>query len=244
MNPFSLEGKRILITGASSGIGRQIAISCAAMGATCVISGRDSERLAATFAEIGDGAHVSTVADLLVSEQRIALVDNAGLVDGVIHCAGTASLSPMRLATEKHLRELMLVNYEAPTLLTQRLLAKKSIAKGGSILFIASIAAHVGFVANGAYSASKGALVSMSRCLALEVAKQGIRVNCISPSFVESPMLDSMGLRESIEQKAATHPLGIGSAKDVAAAAIFLTADSSHWITGQALIMDGGHSMS
>lgn len=242
MKAFDLTGKRALITGASSGIGRQIAISFAGAGATCVISGRDEGRLSETLAAMPHNGHSTAIGDVTAPEDRARIVAACGQLDTVVHAAGIANLSPIRLLTERKMREVMAANYEGPTMLTQALLAKRVVNNGGAIIFIASIAAHTGFFANGAYSASKAALVGMMRCLAIEVAKNKVRVNCIAPSFVETPMIDTMGLRESIEEKAATHPLGIGSVDDVAAAAIFLAADSGRWITGQTLILDGGHS--
>lgn len=243
-NPFSLAGKRVLVTGASSGIGRQTAISFSNMGAAVVLNGRDEERLAATLGAMSAGEHVIIPGDIVNNEQRVELADSAGLLNGVVHCAGTSVLSPIRLASQKHLRDLYILNYESPILLTQRLLYRKAIQNAGSILFIASIAAHIGVPGVGAYSATKAALLATVRCLAMELIKQRIRVNCLSPSLVESPLLDLMAQSVSLEEKSRDHPLGLGKPEDVANAAIYFISDASRWVTGTTLVMDGGLTIS
>lgn len=239
-DPFSLEGKRILVTGASSGIGRQVAISFSHRGASVVLSARNEERLAETRGAMAPGDHAIIRADITDTAQRNMLADSAGTLNGVVHSSGTSVLSPIRLATERHLRELFALNYEGPILLTQRLLYRKAIQNGGSILFLASIAAHIGVAGVGVYSGTKAALLATIRCLALEVVKSKIRVNCLSPSLVASPLLDLMAQNVSLEEKSKDHPLGLGTPEDVSNAAIYFISDASRWVTGTTLIMDGG----
>lgn len=240
-DPFSLTGKRILVTGASSGIGRQIAISCAQMGAQLVISGRNVERLAATFTELGGEGHAQITADLSRQEDIDRLTGEAGVVDGVVHAAGISKLAPFRMISRAQLDEIFSGNVYAPMLLTKGLLAKKRIAANGSIVFISALASHVGPLATGAYSASKAALLGAMRTLALEVVKQGIRANCIAPGYVRTPMLDSLNQGGgSIEEHAKLTPLGLGEPEDIAHAAVFYLSDASRWITRNYFIVDGG----
>jgi len=240
-DPFSLTGKRILVTGASSGIGRQIAISCAQMGAQIIVSGRNVERLAATLAELDGAGHTQIAADLSHQEDIDRLAVEAGVVDGVAHVAGISKLAPFRLISRAQLDEQFSSNVFAPILLTKGLLAKKRIAQGGSILFVSALASHVGPLATGVYSASKAALLGAMRTLALEVVKQGIRANCIAPGYVRTPMLE--GLNQgggSIDEHAKLTPLGLGEPEDVAYAAVFYLSDASRWITRNYFIVDGG----
>lgn len=244
-NPFSLVGKRVLVTGASSGIGREIALTCAKMGALVIATGRDQPRLSATFEalqSISDLVHVAVAADLTVAEDRARVVAAAEAgIDGLVHCAGISKLSPVRMMTAEHLRELHTINVEAPLLLTQGLLIKNRVAKNGSIMFMASVAAYIGVPGVGAYSGTKAALIAISRNLAMEVVKHGIRVNCLAPSFVDTPMLTFDSFKVSpLEKHHATHPLGFGKPEDVANAAVFLMSGASRWITGTTLVMDGG----
>lgn len=242
MNPFALNGKRILVTGASSGIGRQIAISCAGMGAALVVSGRDQQRLDET-AQACNGTAV--IADLTSEADRHRLVDSCGPLNGVVHSAGIEGPSPIRLASEKHIRQLSAIHYEAPFLLTQRMLVKRTVQDSGSIIFISSLAAISGTAGIGVYSGMKGAVISTARCLALELTRQRIRVNCLAPSFVKGPMYESMRAKigESLDAYEAKHPLGFGTPEDVAHAAIYFLSDASKWVTGQVHVMDGGYSM-
>ncbi|MCD5996854.1 SDR family oxidoreductase [Pseudomonas sp. CDFA 602] len=244
-NPFSLAGKRILVTGASSGIGREVALTCAKMGALVLATGRDEQRLAETLSSlqaISDLAHQAVSADLTIEVDRTRLISAAEeRFDGLVHCAGISRLSPVRMMTQEHLRGIHAINVEAPMLITQGLLIRNKIARNGSILFISSIAAKIGIAGVGAYSGSKAALIALSRCLSTEVAKHGIRSNCLAPSFVDTPMLtfDVMNLKP-IEEHHASHPLGFGKPEDIANAAVFFLSDASRWITGSTLIMDGG----
>lgn len=240
--PFSLSGKRILVTGASSGIGQQIAVSCAQMGASIIGVGRDEGRLHETQLLLGE-RHCMVRADLTESAGRDAVVstlDNAAL-HGVVHAAGISRLSPVRMFTEKHLREVQAINVEAPLLLTQALLKRNLVQDGGSLLFISSIAAHIGVPGVGAYSGTKAALLAIVRCLAMEVAKRRIRANCLSPALVRTPLLDATAkMVASLDQEESNYPLGFGAPDDVANAAVFFLSDASRWVTGTTLVMDGG----
>jgi NAD(P)-dependent dehydrogenase (short-subunit alcohol dehydrogenase family) len=246
--PFSLEGKRILVTGASSGIGRQIAISCSQMGAAVIGTGRDTSKLDETLNLLSGADHLMVPADLTQASGRdsvLAAIDNP--LEGIVHCAGISRLSPVRMMTEAHLLEIMAINVNAPMLLTQALLKKQKIQDGSSVLFISSIAAHIGVAGVAGYSGSKAALLAMMRCLAMEVVKRKIRVNCLSPSLVETPLFEAMELQSgtsSMEQKRNDHPLGFGKPEDIANASVFFLSEASRWITGTTLVMDGGLTIS
>lgn len=249
LNPFSLQGKRILVTGASSGIGKEIALACARMGAEVVCTGRDEYRLADTLEKLNltsIQAHRAVVADLTVNQDREMLVKKLdGEINGVVHSAGISRLSPVRLLTKQHLREIQDVNVESPMLLTQELLRRKAIKADGSMVFVASIAAHIGVPGVAAYSGTKAALLAMTRCLAMEVVKYRIRVNCLSPALVETPLLEATAdIIGSIEKERDNYPLGFGRPEDVANAAVFLLSNASRWITGTTIVMDGGLTIS
>lgn len=244
VDPFSLAGKRILVTGASSGIGRQVSISCAQMGARLIVTGRNMERLTATLHELDGDGHTQVVADLSRQEGINRLVAEVGVLDGLVHAAGFSKLVPFRLLARKQLDEMFAANTYAPMLLTQGLLAKKRMASKGSIVFIASLASHIGPLASSAYCASKAALLGAMRTLALEVAKQGIRANCIAPGYVRTPMLDGLSQGGgSIDEHAKLTPLGMGEPEDVAFAAVFYLSDASRWVTRNYFIVDGGLSV-
>lgn len=237
-NPFSLEGKNVLITGASSGLGRQIAISCSRMGAHMVLTGRNKGRLSETLTMLDGDGHRYVLGDLTQTADIHRIADSAGPLNGLVHSAGVQRLTPIKLVTEKALHESTLINYFAPVLLTQRLLYRDYIAAGGSIVFMASTAAHIGTPGVGIYSSQKAALLGVSRCLALEQAKRGIRVNCLSPGAVETPIWGANGVR--LEEQRVRYPLGLGKPDDVANATIYLLSDASRWLTATSLIMDGG----
>jgi len=243
-NPFSLLGKVVLVTGASSGIGEQTAISCSKMGATMIIAGRSQENLDATLSRMEGQGHRAIAGDLTVAEDLRRLADAVGEVDGVVHCAGVRGLSPIRMVSEKFMREVFAINYDAPILLTQRLLFRNLIRARGAIVFLSSTAAHLGVHGVGIYSATKAALRATTRCLALEQAKRGIRVNCLSPDLVETRLLrvdpQVAGPNEWLEEQRKRHPLGLGEPEDVANAIVYLLSDASRWMTGQTIVMDGG----
>lgn len=250
-NPFSLEDQRILVTGATSGLGYAIAIACARMGAEVLCIGRNDERLQRTqlaLDAISPRQHRTFHADLTNAADRAALVTWIGSpINGVVNSAGISRLSPVRLMTEAHLREVQCINFEAPLMLMQGILRKNLVSQGGSVIFISSIAAHIGVAGVGVYSGTKAALIAAMRCMAMEVAKHKIRVNCLSPSLVVTPLFEQAMLTagtESMARQEANHPLGFGKPEDVANAAIFLLSNASRWITGTTLVMDGGLTIS
>lgn len=249
-NPFSLNGNRVLVTGASSGLGKAIALACAKMGAEIICTGQNIPRLQQTLTElksISNHPHQAIAADITKTAERDMVIQSIGNtpLNGVVHSAGISRLSPVRMMTEQHLREIQSINIDAPMLLTQSMLKKNLIAADGSLVFISSIAAHIGVPGVAAYSGTKAALLAMVRCLALEVVKRRIRANCLSPALVETPLLAATeSIIGSIEKERAAYPLGFGKPEDIANATIFLLSPASRWITGTTLVMDGGLTIS
>lgn len=238
-DPFRLDGLRILVTGASSGIGRAIAVAASRAGGELVVTGRHRERLDDTAASLdGDRKHASVVADLTRDADLDRIVEVAGHVDGVVHAAGIAGPIPIRVTTRAFVEERFNANFFAPVLLSQRLLARNRVRPGGSVVFLASISAHTGTRGMAIYGATKASLLVTAKCLALETAKHRIRVNCLSPGVVRTPIFTAEWQAWLAEQEK-RYPLGLGAPEDVAYATVFLLAPASRWMTGQTILMDG-----
>lgn len=206
-----------------------------------MVTGRNAERLSSTYQALAGNRHLAIAADLTKPEDLSALVAEAGPINGVVHAAGISKLVPLRMLKQAHLDEMFAHNTYAPVLLTKELLAKRKMQAGSSIVFVSAVASHIGPLASSAYSASKGALLGAMRSLGLEVAKQGIRANCIAPGYVRTPMLDGLASGGvDTEEYANLAPLGMGEPQDVAHAAVFYLSDASRWITRNYFIVDGG----
>ena len=207
-NPFTLEGKTILVTGASSGIGRGIAIACSKMGATVIINGRNEQRLAETMTEMQGEENLSLAADLSDSNSLIGMVSRLPKLDGIVHCAGIGQRVLCKQLQEADLDTMMDVNFKAPVMLQTEILKQKKINKGASIVFIASIASDSPSIGNAVYSASKGAIISYANCLALELAPRQIRVNCILPAMIWTDLILKGGItEEELKEDEKKYPL-------------------------------------
>lgn len=241
-NPFSLEGKTIFVTGASSGIGQGIAIACSRMGANVILNGRNHMKLQATLAQLEEGTHKIVIADLTDNASVVKMTEELPALDGVVHCAGIGQRVLCKSATEKDVDSVMDTNFKAPVMLQAELLKQKKINKGASIVFIASISTWSPAIGNALYSASKGAIVSYANCLALELAPRKVRVNCISPAMVWTDLIHQEGVDEdqlkADEQK---YPLKrYGTPEDIANLAIYMLSDASTWMTGSDVKISGG----
>jgi NAD(P)-dependent dehydrogenase (short-subunit alcohol dehydrogenase family) len=242
-NPFSLAGKTILVTGASSGIGRATAISCAKMGANIIITGRNQERLADTLSQMPGNQNSSIVADLTNAEQIDALVADIPQLNGIVHCAGIGDRTLLKMAREKDIERVMSANFNAPVLLQRALLKKKKIQSEASIVFIASRAPFAPTIGNGLYAASKGAMLAYAKVLGLELAPQLIRVNCICPAMVWTELVERDAALTGADYHEAekNYPLKrYGKPEDVANLAIYLLSDASCWMTGSNIDITGG----
>ena len=245
-NPYNLLGKTILVTGASSGIGQSVAIECSKMGAAVIISGRNKERLSETFCMLEGSGHIQIPADLSEISEIQYLVENCPNVDGISHNAGIANIIPLKFITEEKLQELVGTNTFAPILLTQMMVKKKKINKNGSIVFTSSLSGvycvHYG---ESMYAASKGAISGFAKGAALELAAQGIRVNCVNPSIIQTNIFKNEGgtlSEEQMKEKIQNYPLKrLGQTTDVSWAHVFFLSDASSWITGVNLPIDGGY---
>lgn len=249
-NPFSLEGKNILITGASSGIGRQCAISCSQMGATVVLVARNEERLIETLEQMVGEEHIYRIFDLEdidnISVLIEGIVTNIGKIDGFIHAAGIEKTSPVKLLTPNDYERIFKVNSLSAFEFVHQFSNKKYFNDGGHIVLISSIAAVIGRGGVSAYAASKGAMISAVRSMAIEFAKKRICVNCVSPGTVLTPLMQNFlsTLSEKDYQKRIDgFLLGLGETEDVANACVYLLSDASRWVTGQNLIVDGGYTV-
>lgn len=243
-NPFSLKGKRILITGASSGIGRQTAIECAKMGANIVVTGRNSERLNEVLASLPDDRNgVAIPLDLTFPESFDILADSVEPLDGIVHCAGIGDRTLSKMIREKDILRVMKTNFDAPVLLQRALLKKKKVNKGASIVFMASRAPFAPTLGNGLYSASKGALIAYAKVLGLELAPQNIRVNCICPAMVWTELIerDAALMEVDYHEAEKSYPLGrYGRPEDIAYLCVYLLSNCSEWMTGSCIDITGG----
>lgn len=241
-NPFSLEGKTILVTGASSGIGRGIAVTCSKMGATVILNGRNQIKLGETLAQLEEGSHKIVAADLTRSESVTIMMDELPVLDGVVHCAGIGQRVLCKNVTEQDVNAVMDANFKGPVLLQSELLKHKKIKKGASIVFVASIATWSPSIGNAFYSASKGAIVSYANCLALELASRKIRVNCISPAMVWTDLVYQEGVeKEQLIEDENMYPLKrYGQPEDIANLAVYLLSDASSWMTASNVKISGG----
>lgn len=241
-NPFSLDGKTVLVTGASSGIGQATAVLCSRMGAQVIITGRNEDRLLQTMDSLYGEGHIQIAADLTEETSLAALVDGVPQLDGIVHCAGIGHRKPCKAITADDITTVMNANFNAAVMLQTSLLAKKKISKGASIVFVSSRAAEIPTVANALYSASKGALKSYAKCLSLELAPRAIRVNCICPAMVWTPLILKDGVNEEkLHAEQAKYPLKrYGQPEDIANLAVFLLSDASSWMTGSCIDITGG----
>lgn len=248
-NPFSLEGKTILVTGASSGIGRGIAVECSKMGAKLVINGRNETKLKATFDSLEGEEHTMIVADLSKQEEIERLVETIPAINGFVNSAGIPKICPIKFIDRDTITDIMNVNTFAPILLISSLLRKKKLQKKSSIVLISSMSGVcIANTGEGPYASTKAALSGYTKTAAFELAGQGTRVNSICPGLVPTEILGLSNEIFSEEQLKDTmynrYPLKrVGKVEDIANGAIYLLSDASSWITGINLVIDGGYTI-
>jgi len=242
-NPFTLEGKTVLVTGASSGIGRGIAVTCSKMGATVVLGGRNVKRLNETLSQLEGDGHQLATADLSDTVQIEDMVGRLPKLDGIVHCAGIGQRVLCKQLQERDIDDVMDTNFKAPIMLQTEILKQKKINKSASVVFIASIASESPSVGNAIYSASKGAVISYANCLAVELAPRRIRVNCISPAMVWTDLILKGGVtEEELKEDEQKYPLKrYGTPEDIANLAVYMLSDASSWMTGSNIRITGGY---
>lgn len=246
MNPFSLSGKTILVSGASSGIGKAIAIECSQMGANLVITGRNSTRLSETFAMLNAGNHSQYIADLTNEDDLQSLILSLPKLDGFVSNAGIAKPLVLQLADKKDVDDILQINTLVPINLTRLILQHKKLNKGASLVYISSINGNnCSSVGSAIYATSKSALTGFMKGVALELAPRGIRCNCVNPGMIETDIYKDAKIgEEEFEKDRLKYPLKrYGKPEEVAYAVVFLLSDATKWITGSSLLIDGGFTL-
>ena len=244
-NPFSLNGKTVLITGASSGIGQATAIECSRMGAKVIITGRNPERLQQTFDQLEGEGHFQIIADLNDEEAILRLADECPIIDGLVNNAGRGKSKPIQFIKKDDLQDVYDTNFFGVVLLTKSLLKKKKIAPGGSLVFTSSISAYVSAPGLAIYASSKAAVTAYMRTCAIELGVKGIRSNAVLPGMVETNLINNGTYTDENKQKdLELYPLQrYGAPSDISFAIIYLLSDASSWMTGSEIVIDGGRSL-
>ncbi len=236
-NPFSLAGKTVLVTGASSGIGRATAIECSRLGATVVATGRDEARLGETIAALTGKGHVRILADLTKAEDVSRLVQEMPQIDGLVCNAGITRRRPISFVKEDELQEVFNTNTFACFTLTKAIMKARKMNRGGSMVFVSSMAARQVTPGNAMYAASKAAVESFARSCALEYAPMQIRSNAILPGMVETPMNNAGGLSaDAIERDKQNYLMKrYGKPEEIAWGIIYLLSDAGGWSSGTSM---------
>lgn len=245
-NPFSLYNKTILVTGASSGIGSSIAITCSQMGAKVIITGRNENRLHKTYCDMEGNGHEKLIADLTNLTQLKDMVERLPKLDGIVCNAGIVKSLITHVSEPKDVDDIFKINTFAPINLIQFLLQAKKLNKNASIVFISSISGvYCGYIGGSLYGSTKAALDGFTKALSLEVAPRGIRVNTINPGMVDTNLLVETSIsQKQIDEDINNYPLKrYGKPEDIAYAAIYLLSDASGWVTGSSLLIDGGYTL-
>lgn len=247
-NPFSIDGKVVLITGASSGIGRGIAVECSKLGAKVIITGRNEKRLTETFSMLTGEGHLSIIGDLSTQEGIDKLVsDLPSAIDGAVFCAGIPQMCTVKHLKRSDVEAIFSINTIAPMMLTSALVKTRRVRDGSSLVFIESVTGvFVGSKGDATYNASKGGLNGFLKAAALELAKQGIRVNAVNPGLVPTPILNLSNTMTNDDHHATImqdkYPLKrLGTPEDIAYGVIYLLSDAASWITGTNVVIDGGY---
>lgn len=245
-NPYSLEGKTILVTGASSGIGKATAIECSKMGAKVIITARNEERLKEALGYLEGDGHQYFVADLSITEDIEHLISSLPIIDGCVNNAGGNVVQLIPFIKEGCVRNIFAVNALAPIILTNSLVKSKKMSKNASIVFTSSIGKTIVAPGNSLYSSTKGALSAFMKNAAVDLAPKKIRCNAVLPGMVETPLKEgkSVVTEEQWEINRQLYPLKrFGTPQDIAFAIIYLLSDASSWVTGSELVIDGGRSL-
>lgn len=248
-NPFSLQGKIVLVTGASSGIGQATARECANMGANVIITARNEERLNVTLESLDttEGqTHKAIIADLLVTEHVENLLLEAGKIDGLVLCSGKGLTLPFQFSTRDKFDDIFETNFYSPIELMRELYKKKQINKEGSIVILSSLGGTAVYSGgNCIYGASKAAINTIMKFCAKEFAPRKVRVNSICPGMVDTPLIHRGTIsEEQLQEDIKRYPLKrYGVPKDIAYNAVYLLSDASSWMTGHSMVLDGGMSI-
>jgi NAD(P)-dependent dehydrogenase (short-subunit alcohol dehydrogenase family) len=246
MQAFSLKAKTILITGASSGIGKAMAVACAEAGAVLVISGRNTERLSGTFQLLAGEGHTMFVADLTNEEELANLVDFVPKLDGFVSNAGVANPLMLQFVEKQDVEQTLNTNAISVIHLTRLLLQEKKLKKNASVVFTSSINGNrCAYIGSTLYAASKAMLTGFMKASALELASKGIRVNSIEPGMIETDLLKDGNIsQDELEKDRLKYPLKrYGKPEEVAWAAVYLLSDATRWMTGSSIVLDGGYTL-
>ena len=246
LSPFSLVGKTILVTGASSGIGRATAVICSQMGATLIITGRNEACLSETFVLLEGDHHQQIRADLTSLDELTELVESLPKLDGIVSNAGIARPLVLQFTEASDVNEVLQINALVPIHLTRLVLQQKKLNKGASLVYISSINGNnCAYIGSSIYAASKSALTGFMKGVALELAPRGIRANCINPGMIETDLLKSGSIgQEELEKDRLKYPLKrYGKPEEVAYTAVYLLSDATQWMTGSSLLIDGGYTL-